>query len=406
MSSEKQNKSENKSEVNTIQIKQSSLYTLVGSLVVIIALLVVVIITMINSPNSVNNGKVQKLSNKQQTEAFEILNKAMENFRSTSNIFSVWDGNTSTTMLYNSHGESIAEDVETGYKIFHLKDNKTINFSDTIGYTTDSEVISIAEQVLKLREEKGLKIYKLKSETIADTGDTSAEAGDVNIDHYVIDINGWDNIQDLYRYVSNDFSEQMINALKESVKQLSEAENSNISADEQLNLRFIFDIKDKEKLFGADCYIYFGDKKPEDITAADLNANWSFTDCIEIYDWEMDPKWYELDWENMDKWTDTTEVEGLLVSQYNTVLEVLDKFSADNNIAPVEDETDPDTQIDLDSLQEPTTDNTEGTENTENVEGAKESDNTENTENINGTEATENTGTTGIVANTDGIITE
>lgn len=309
---------------NTIQISKNTLYGIIIAIGLLSCIVLFMTLMMVSQNNNNSGIHAVYVKNSEVNKVVEMINHSIEDLRDKSILTSVTDGTSNTTMLYNKNREAIGESESTGNKTFYLSDHGAIQFGETVGYGHDSEVLSIVEQVAKIQSENNFPVLKLvetKEELKLDDG--------TKIEAYAIDVRGWDNLKKVYSYVGDEFADLMIETLKASVKQLSEQEGSDVNETDTLNIRMVYQMEDEHTLYGAACYIYFGDKASNKIESDELVFNWSFGDYLELYDWSFNQRWYELDWDNLENWDDTSELETLFVEQYDSVVDMLDQFSSD-----------------------------------------------------------------------------
>lgn len=301
------------------------------ALIVFAIVISTALIVSLRTPKEVIVGAYgDELTRQEKTQAVDKLESAMERLRGKNLLLSVKDAQVSLTMLYNNKGEALSEIADTGAKTFYLNNNKTVQFSDTISYGEDSEILSILDSAIKLQKAENLPVLKkdLYDASNTNTGDTSASVSPVI--EYMIDIRGWDEIHKLYEYVSSKFADAMIDGLKGSIEGIATEEGSTISSTDELNMRLTYTLVGDEIYSGA-CYVYFGDKESRYITESDLQINWYFEGAVEVYDWELNQDWYNTNWDNLSD-SDISKVEEMFSKQYESITNMIGKFAADNGI--------------------------------------------------------------------------
>lgn len=346
-------------------------------LIAVICLTVGLTFILTNKQSEVIVGAYGTVMNKsEQSNALTMLDKSMQDIRSKNILLNVGDSAESITMLYNSHREAISEVADTAVKTFYMSDHNTVQFSDAISHGKDSDILSILENGIALgKTGKYTMLQNDRTDEVGLTyGDTSAES--VPVIDYMMDFRGWDEVKELYRYVDDTFADAMVENLKANVKQLAETENSGISADENLNIRLEYTIVGDELYSGA-CYIYFGDKESKYVASSDMQRNWYFDGYIELYDWQLDEKWYTTDWDALSD-ENVGEIEELFEKQYSEVVDMLNKFSADNGMNGVEDDTNTGNN---ESTNESTNDGAGSNESAENTNDTEETSDPSDTRN-------------------------
>ena len=321
-----------------------------GVMMAVMMVLIIILAVKVLSPSdnnelgnrSVNSTEVngetvpgKLIENKERKKKLDIVNSAFTALEGKNIMINVADSSSSgVTMMYNSHGEAIAESPDTGYKTFYMNDHSTVRFSGSIEYGYDSEVLSLMRIALDMAmEDKDIPV--LISEGLTVTAENSSEI--ISEDGAVelcIDIRGWENIEKLYSKINEDFAQLMIDQLKSSIS-LASQQTSAIKADDELNLRIVYIVAEDDVIAGA-CYVYIGDKESDEVTWNDLDYNWVFQSYLEVYDWKLDEGWYNINWVDMDLWTDESEevakIEELFINQYQQILDMMNEFATDNGM--------------------------------------------------------------------------
>lgn len=314
--------------------KNSNLIKGIAIGAVMAALAIAIALFVVNNNQKAHTPKVENaagilVTGKEADKSLELVNTAMANLRSKNIIINVQDSASSyITIVYNNKGEAIAEAPDTGYKTVYMKDHKTVQFSDALGYGYDSEVLTLMESVLNMAKTDNLPV-------LISTEENEATEDGIEYKEILVDVQGWDKIQKLYSTIDAEFGQIMTDNLKDSLETASQTEGSTISSTDALNFRFVYLVDTSGKLHTGACYLYFGDKPSDEVTWDDLSYSWIFEDYIEVYDWSLADAWYTTEWNNMLEWTDTTEVEELLGNQYKELVDMLNKFAVDNGGEPI-----------------------------------------------------------------------
>lgn len=280
----------------------------------------------INEALGSNKIAAAEVKNSDKESLILTLGEAIEDILGRNVYLNVQDGDSSfVTLIYNKNGESFAQASETGYITVYRNDHKAVRYTDYIDFGYDSDVLSLINNVYKMAKDG-------KAEILTNTEDDNIEG----YTQIILDVRGWDRVAELYSMFDESFSKLMIEQLKSAVTEASASEDSGVSADDEVNFRFAFAISNSTKtLDSAGCYIYFGDIVSKNVTWDDLSASWAYNGYREVYDWELDEKWYTLDWESISEWEDTTEAETLLNTQFESVMGMLNQYAIDNGEKPI-----------------------------------------------------------------------
>ena len=248
------------------------------------------------------------------------LNEAIEAFRSKYLYLTVQDSeDTYVAMLYNPNGEVYAQGSETGYTTVYLGDGKAVRYTDYVNYGPDSDMFGLIESAYKMAVDG-------KATVLTCTEDSEVEG----YTQLVIDINGWDKLNELYSYVGEDYGDMMIEQLKSGIAEASASDDSGISADDEMNFRFAFALNDETSMPDAvTCYVYIGDIQPENVTWNDLGASWSYNGYTEVNEWKLLDKWDELDWETLSDWESVDPAEDVLLEQSDLIIEMMNKVKGE-----------------------------------------------------------------------------
>lgn len=240
-------------------------------------------------------------SNSEKAHLLSTLEESLNNMKNNSYSVNIYNGEDSyVTACYNDNGESIMQASDTGDTSIYRNDKVSIRFSDYIQMGQDSEVFGIMNNVFNLCKEGKAYIYKnnnLKSDSFTTM---------------LIDVKGWDNIEEMYKYVSDDFASLMIEQLK-----------SYVGADNQLNFRFAIAISNDNMLASVMCYTYTGNTNSTDVLESDLNGNWGYDGYLLLDDWQLSDGWYSDEWENLENWKDTSFADELYLKDVENVVNIL-----------------------------------------------------------------------------------
>lgn len=198
--------------------------------------------------------------------------------------------------LYNSKGEAAVQSSSMAYTVVFMNDGNSIRcnqLDEQLEKNTSIDIITTASSVIS-----GIKDKKngfSMSQILYDEDDGTVK-------EYVIETKGIEACKDVYRVISDDYANTIIDTL---VEYISEMES--IVYDPIIRYGFIFADDNSLNMY---CEI---------MVNGISNINWYCTGYIHTEDWELSEEWYETDFTegNIQKIMDmTAELSG----QLSTVL--------------------------------------------------------------------------------------
>ena len=254
-----------------------------------------------------------------------------------------------TTYITNKIGESFAQESSSGSVIVHRKDDQTITYGEYITFSMDGDIMELLSSVVDMAKSGDAVVLK-------STEDYAGEGYET----IVVDVQGIDNIRKIYSKLGDDYADSMVAQFKDIQKNVVESGEYEVTENDQMNFRFMFVADENgEWIVHVACYIYFGDIDPADVTYSDINLSWLIEGITAVYDWSLDEAWYTFDWSTLPEIEDTTEVENMLVSQFEKIETMLNQYQIDHGLNESASESEAE-GTDMDDIS-----GTEGTEGTE-----------------------------------------
>lgn len=317
---------ENKKEVKTEGIKKSNTGIIIGIIaLVVIAIIGIAFAVTSKSDKVPDNPDIASVTIKdaEKEKLLESVGKAIENVNNANTFMIAQDGeDTYKIFVYNKYGEGFGQASDGSSLTVYRKDHKAINYSEYISFGNDTEIRSLITSAYELAADGTFPVMTTTKEYQAE-GHSSI----------VVDVQGFENIKKLYSNIGDDFADSVVEQMKLLRDKVVEDGTYGITADDQVNFRFIIVSNDEESwIESVGCYIYFGDKKPETLEYSDLSLNWVVEGINELYDWELLDGWYTFDWSTLTIWEDLTPAEDLLEEQFSVIQTMIEKFSEDNGI--------------------------------------------------------------------------
>lgn len=185
----------------------------------------------------------------------------------------------------NNSGESTWLRSDGGAIVFD-KNNKVVSFTDAnIGYGDDASPVNTA-----------ILACKALKDGYASCSTTELTQDSATATEYLIDVEGYENIQKMYTFINDEFAISKIEQLKIGVQD-STSELTDLKGDKSvLNFRIAI-VVSEGKVVSMGEYFYFG----ENASGYWDNCvpEWSFDSGTEVDSWKMADTWYSYDYNNM-----------------------------------------------------------------------------------------------------------
>lgn len=230
--------------------------------------------------------------------------------------------------IYNSKGEVFSQGNATEYMTVFRSDKMAISYTDVIRTREDIDIMSLAINcVTAVGQSDDVEMFKIEADEVPDS-----LAG---YDEYVVYLNSWDALKMIYTPVSEEFAEQMVASIKESMGEEWEP-----------CFKFYYTV-DEMGGFSIDCCL---------IDTDDVEyINWQVNGYLLVNDWELSEDWYTYDF------SDAEVSENMLVELVSQLEEMMREYAAENNIDLESEIENTDSEYnDSENLQE-TTEVIEGT---------------------------------------------
>lgn len=205
---------------------------------------------------------------------------------------SSWD-----VYFYNKDDEVYLESSSNGLYGVYLNNGKTLalNFDGTIGALDDMDILTLIQEILGRANDASSKHYMYDTSEYY-SGEIAAYEG-------VVEINGWNQIYDIYSSVSKDYADRVVRTMMGSITGDCSLELF-YGMDEENNMSF-------QLLVIAE--------NPNSEEGYDTYTTWTINGYTLIDDWSLDSAWYDaVDQEGYD-YTDLHETLTSELSElYNT----------------------------------------------------------------------------------------
>lgn len=273
---------------NDIRLRNAIIINIVT--IIIAVLITIIIVNNKDVYNSVNLEKVE-LTQEEQKEAQSKIENLLTELKHSNSCFQVFtDSDKYNTYIYNTKGEVYYENADSSERKVFLENNKSIVFNKYLYVIEDVDILTLLLNSVKLIGEKDIEFYGL------------VEDDKEVCNRYVIYLNGWDTIKNLYEQADDSVAEAYINNLK------SYLDN---------NYNPIMTIE-----------IYTGENKSLDITCSFIDddtkyINWYINGYLGINSWVLDAEWYTSELK------DVKEADELLSKLVDDIQKVIVKNTQD-----------------------------------------------------------------------------
>lgn len=224
------------------------------------------------------------------------------------------------TFIYNKNGEVIVDNDYTNEVEVIMPDARSLVFSEDGYYDTyDSDVLREVYAAAMIAQSNNANLYEVELSDYAE-----------NTVRYDIDINGYVNIKKLFDVIAIGLGDTIVDYYKNVIT----AENGFVESQEaSMKYSIVLYNDNVESVVN---YIYEGAKQQTDTNK--LFAVWAFNGYTEVYDWELQDDWYEIDYTTLhsedeelvsEQWK---KLDELLVELHSSVIEMLEKVQKDTNI--------------------------------------------------------------------------
>lgn len=250
------------------------------------------------------------------------------------------------TVILNNKGQGVIQDSETGSIEVLLGDSHSVLYTDNINLIQDVTALDLLDFAIDAVEQNYAKIYKDK-----EYDDNVGEAEGYKLRY--IDVVGIDNIAKLYSNVSKEFSDIFMENLKLGTQ------GTNVVA-----LRFLyFTPVEESENFAAGCNILLDSEE---------YMSWNFENYVEIYDWELGPDWFDIDYSDVEN---NTKLEGMLEVLIKELDEILHEYAKENNLdGYIEDITNGENDEAINKVEDEHTDETTDEELVDNNDETEETE--------------------------------
>lgn len=225
--------------------------------------------------------------------------------------------NTYMYYLYNKNGEIFSQDSDNQNVEVFLNNGKTFKYSDSEGALavgSDIDIASMIENAAKAVEDNvnGVNVYYVKA-------DDSQSA-----DEYRIDLVGEDAVKSLYSSLSDDFADDMLTNIKNTV---GKEENN-----WQPHMIIVAHIdKDSEKSYVYCLYV---------VNNVEY-TNWFLMGYGYTDDWKLEDAWYDYDPKSDESGDKYNKLASNLVI---TVNKVVTKYAKENGLSEIDTSTESNSQ--------------------------------------------------------------
>lgn len=259
-------------------------------------------------------------------DAEDILNSLMSltyKVRTSNSYIPVVFGENEEVVIYNTKGENIYQDVDGNTTVF-MDNGQGVYFSDYITYGTDCDLIQSMWIAAMTAVDGSGNLYEIPME---DSDGNAVE----NAHYYLVEIEGYDNINKMYSYIDNIYAGEMVDQIKQSV---AEGEFSDGIDTSNASLRYAYIVDDEDGLVSGACYLFFGDTGRWDNAA----INWYFDGIVTVGDWELGDEWYDFDYEDESEEA-ANALADMLVDLHSRVTTMLNEYEEMYNGSSESDDT-------------------------------------------------------------------
>lgn len=259
-------------------------------------------------------------------DAEDILNSLMSltyKVRTSNSYIPVVFGENEEVVIYNTKGENIYQDVDGNTTVF-MDNGQGVYFSDYITYGTDCDLIQSMWIAAMTAVDGSGNLYEIPME---DSDGNAVE----NAHYYLVEIEGYDNINKMYSYIDNIYAGEMVDQIKQSV---AEGEFSDDIDTSNASLRYAYIVDDEDGLVSGACYLFFGDTGRWDNAA----INWYFDGIVTVGDWELGDEWYDFDYEDESEEA-ANALADMLVDLHSRVTTMLNEYEEMYNGSSESDDT-------------------------------------------------------------------
>lgn len=324
--------------------KKNDKKIIVPILIAILTILVIVVLMqgIILSGELLSKTSGKSNTNKNNTELLDIIEAGLKDLRDYASYIEVQVSEDNVIdYVYNTKGEALSQQV---YELVTSDDGETQETQtamQTVIYKTDGQSIVYDQYISTSDTLDFLSLLELVLQTgrsglgvVTENSNPDMDNPDGNYTEVNIDIRSYANITNMYNKVSEAYAYNEVEAIRNLATKIK-SEYTGLDID-NTNIRFTFLVDKQSKLITAvSCWLYFGTQSPEKVTydsATQLFASWVMAGHHVIDDWELDQKWYDTDWTDVENWDDLTEAEELLTNEYENITKILSKhFESDAN---------------------------------------------------------------------------
>lgn len=268
----------------------------------LIAVVIVLVVTMVNMNNTLNKlsdrvgldnipiSEINKiggnqLSGKELSTALEVIGTNLEEIRTKNIYLPCYETETDyATLLYNSKGECVTQSTDNSISVYK-SDKQTTTFGDNIYYGTDVDALTNLELAYKIATQGKAIVTSL------DVTTDKAAADNIKVTEYLIDVQGYDNIEAMYDLMEDGLGSEMALMFKANLEKSELEDDTSI-----LNFRYAYIIQDGT-LIDFGCYMYFGEGYEDNWS--NCYSSWFTDGYAEVGEWSLQDEWYSYDYSKM-----------------------------------------------------------------------------------------------------------
>lgn len=236
-----------------------------------------------------------KISSEKKNEAQKLLRDRINNLKYNNTYLQVnIDDEVVDTYIYNKNGECYYEDSKGEIRKIFMKNNDVAIFEEYIYKTYDIDVLSMAYNILADIDGDNVEFLGLSMEENSEESD---------IDSFILYLNSWTAIKEMYSTLPNETALTMINNYKAYLKDYKD-----------IKMAFEFYLLEDNSLNVTCSFI-----------ADDLKLiNWYFDGHITLNDWELSDRWYKC------SFVSPTEPEALLKELVTNLEKMVTSYIKEN----------------------------------------------------------------------------
>lgn len=207
--------------------------------------------------------------------------------------------------LYNKNKEAFSQSKSGGIAVYR-KDNKMVSFDEELVITYSISPLKMIELALELVAENKADIKKID--------DNLGVMGSLTI--YEINILGDKNVRSLYSKIDPHYAEDMMTLLYQYASKSNRKMRLGI-------------VEGTNNEFGAYCHIIINNE---------ILTVWKFDGYLEMFDWQLDGRWYNDDTTDTDVWVELANALVYEIEQKSKNMDLIpDEDTSNENVHIHED---------------------------------------------------------------------